>query len=278
MSNAPGTTRPTSIVPMDAEKTQTPSKPKTKEFVKHLVKIANSDAFARFQYDNPPTSNIFREIEGEQTSREVRYSKTLRWLLDPNGTHGLGSYFADSLLQLIITRDWAKNSNNEDVGFLEGWPPHPPDAIDEGYTGAAEGTNGAADQERRLTQTYWVRNTTKAFSEQKKIDIWVEGEVHTELELGGDYSPGEATKHVLLIIENKTGTGESEAQTLYYRCFFEGIHTDNERVKLRQKINDAKDGENTKSVPFAAKVLTPNMLNTLFSLPQIVLMLKIRSG
>ncbi len=82
----------------------------------------------RFVLDNPDLERL-ESVLGDfnpfvamgWTRQEVRHSRFLRWLLDPNETHGIGNYFLRTFVKRVATRAVGR-SGVPSVVDADGWP------------------------------------------------------------------------------------------------------------------------------------------------------------
>jgi len=86
------------------------------------------NALERFVYDNSDLERLeailddFNPFQAMQwTRQEVRHSAFLRWLLDPQETHGLGSYFLRAFLKRIAHRSAGLHPMVPSVFDVDSW-------------------------------------------------------------------------------------------------------------------------------------------------------------
>lgn len=142
---------------------------------------------------NNKNDNIF-DILGA-SNWEIRHSKFLAWLLNPNASHGLGSYFLEQVLSNIhenhdikfnkidnkkvsVKTELSNSTQEENNNFDETCNNQTPEQNDENVKGKKE------------------KNKKQG---KRRIDIFVEGENFT------------------ITIENKYGTGEHDGQLKAYK-------------------------------------------------------------
>lgn len=129
--------------------------------------------------DEADRPNFWSIVEYGRNSYEIRYSRMLRWLLDPHGNHGLGRLFARELAQLV-----ASKRDPEWVELL--------DSLTELRNDATEKANG----DEALTEALTKRNKNGG------VDV-----LYFEPGFGAEGS--EAPSGLCIAIENKVGAGES---------------------------------------------------------------------
>jgi len=85
-------------------------------------------ALERFVYDNPDLERLeailddFNPFQAMRwTRQEVRHSAFLRWLLDPQETHGLGSYFLRAFIKRIAHRSIGLHPMVPSVFEVDSW-------------------------------------------------------------------------------------------------------------------------------------------------------------
>lgn len=92
------------------------------------MKDENVALLERFILDNPDLERLEAILDDfnpfvamRWTRQEIRHSSFLRWLLDPNETHGLGSYFLRQFMKYIASRSPQQTSELPSVIDLDSW-------------------------------------------------------------------------------------------------------------------------------------------------------------
>ena len=150
---------------------------------KRIVEFSNSPEFRELDAFYRRKSNF--EILGIQRN-ETRHSRFLAWLLDPSGSHGLGTFGLKKFLEVCV------------ISQLESKQRPPPGVLAELLDGLIV--------ERAFIEKVLVR-TELPLDKRARIDIHVACLVS---------APGKPPQRLVIVIENKVASAEHDSQTVRY--------------------------------------------------------------
>jgi len=162
---------------------------------KAIITFANSPEYRELDTFYRHKSNF--EILGIQRN-ETRHSRFLAWMLDPSGSHGLGTFGLKKFLEVcLISRIESKQHLQPEV---------PSDLLDELIIGSV-GIAGA------------TVTTELSLGKQGRIDIYIACSL---------IGLQEGQKKLVILVENKVDSSEHDSQTVKYAKWLEEHSTDHD--------------------------------------------------